>query len=556
MFTRTECAIVIAVALLCPTAASAAMLSYIRDTISDSAPSAAASHVIEFTTAHAVPPSGSITITPEPGAFDVEAGLAYGDMDLAVWDGSSFVDRTLADTPSATEDGVSVVPGSDGSVSFSLSSALGIAADTPVRVVIGKKAAFQSVGSSTIALPSAQRSYRIRIATFDASAAPLDTGTTMIAVVLPVSVSGLPTALAPTRTNGLPSGTIAAGSATVELSLETDVRAHCRYALEPGIPYAAMTNDFAPTIGTTFWHDVSGLADNTNYTYYVRCNAEQNVANDDDYVISFGLAPTPYSSTSVEGSGIIGRGGAGDYPNGSAVLFSSSVTLSGWTAPQSTVRIMRDGVLEKSVQARPDGSFRADITGLERGLYTFTASALDPGGARSASVATTLTLQQGTSNAVSDIMIPPTLVLERETVAKGEGAVASGRSVPGARIDLALTAAGAAASTLVATSSATGAWRIEVPASKLAGGTYALKARAVAGDSRQSGFSSIVYLGVGGPPLKPVSGATDLNGDGRVNLIDFSIMLTGWQKDGPGDINGDGTVNLADFSILLFAWTG
>lgn len=53
----------------------------------------------------------------------------------------------------------------------------------------------------------------------------------------------------------------------------------------------------------------------------------------------------------------------------------------------------------------------------------------------------------------------------------------------------------------------------------------------------------------------------DLNRDGRVNLVDFSILLFWWASDGgdsdpPADINLDGTVSLTDFSIMLFNWTG
>ena len=51
--------------------------------------------------------------------------------------------------------------------------------------------------------------------------------------------------------------------------------------------------------------------------------------------------------------------------------------------------------------------------------------------------------------------------------------------------------------------------------------------------------------------------SADLNRDGKVNLIDFSIMLFHWGNPDPvADINEDGTVDLTDFSILLFNWTG
>jgi hypothetical protein len=48
-----------------------------------------------------------------------------------------------------------------------------------------------------------------------------------------------------------------------------------------------------------------------------------------------------------------------------------------------------------------------------------------------------------------------------------------------------------------------------------------------------------------------------MNGDGKVNLVDFSIFLLSWGTDDPqADYNCDGAVNLADFSIMLFQWTG
>jgi hypothetical protein len=48
-----------------------------------------------------------------------------------------------------------------------------------------------------------------------------------------------------------------------------------------------------------------------------------------------------------------------------------------------------------------------------------------------------------------------------------------------------------------------------------------------------------------------------MNGDGKVNLVDFSIFLLSWQTtDAKADFNCDGQVNLGDFSIMLFNWTG
>lgn len=49
----------------------------------------------------------------------------------------------------------------------------------------------------------------------------------------------------------------------------------------------------------------------------------------------------------------------------------------------------------------------------------------------------------------------------------------------------------------------------------------------------------------------------DLNGDGKVNIFDASIMTSEWGTSGPtADLNQDGIVNIFDASILTANWTG
>jgi len=73
----------------------------------------------------------------------------------------------------------------------------------------------------------------------------------------------------------------------------------------------------------------------------------------------------------------------------------------------------------------------------------------------------------------------------------------------------------------------------------------------------QSDLGTTITLGVGTTASKDTGNRSDLNKDGKVNLVDFSILLSFWGSSDPdADINQDGTVNLADFSILLFNWTG
>jgi hypothetical protein len=50
----------------------------------------------------------------------------------------------------------------------------------------------------------------------------------------------------------------------------------------------------------------------------------------------------------------------------------------------------------------------------------------------------------------------------------------------------------------------------------------------------------------------------DLDGSGKVNLADLSILLSQWGECAgcPADLNGNGWVNLPDLSILVSQWGG
>jgi hypothetical protein len=59
------------------------------------------------------------------------------------------------------------------------------------------------------------------------------------------------------------------------------------------------------------------------------------------------------------------------------------------------------------------------------------------------------------------------------------------------------------------------------------------------------------FEGSGYPPCP-----ADFNGDNKVNVQDFLLMLAAWGSDpgGPPDLNGDGDVGTIDFLMLLSSW--
>jgi hypothetical protein len=82
-------------------------------------------------------------------------------------------------------------------------------------------------------------------------------------------------------------------------------------------------------------------------------------------------------------------------------------------------------------------------------------------------------------------------------------------------------------------------------------GAYALVAKAydAAGNNASSAAVNMTVTSVAD------SGTGDINGDGRVNVFDLSILNSKWGQNYPSaDLNKDGVVGVADLSILLSNW--
>ncbi len=535
--------------------AHATVMDMVSDLIIDSAPGVPTNHRLQFTVPNAIPPSGTIVVTLQDGAFSIPSSFDYTDVDLAVWNGSTYVDRPLAGSPVATTDGVSVVTGTSGKISITLSSTMGIPAGSRIQIRLGTNATFGVLGSVQILNPSVQASYRIGFITIDAGGAQIDYGTAMIAVVLPVHIDVPLQNTPPALLNVLPFGKLAPNTNLIEFTFSTDRTASCRYSLTPNTPYSNMTDSFSPPQGTFFFSVIGNHVNGTTYTYYIRCKGVQGAISD-DYPLSFSIAATPTSNTSVTQVGA--QVGSGNVPNGSQVLYLSTATIAGFTSPGSTVRVLQDGVQALNVQSGSDGSFRADIAALERGTYTFTIFSIDKEQRKSLSYSSTLAVGAGTSNSISNVILPPTIGLDSEQIDLGGKVHATGEATPNSVIQLSLAPkpdTANEAKQYTATTSSTGLWDITTPAVSTKG-TYGVKARQLL-TSAQSEYGQTLLEGVGTAPSGKSCADPDINGDGKVNLIDFSILLTGWGTSAPkADLNCDGKVNLADFSILLFNWTG
>lgn len=616
-------------AFLCmPGLLQARNINEYSDTISNSAPSQTSNHTLSFILNTAISPGSIIEITP-PADFEITASTsvfnALRNVELRV----NGVIREVGSTLSAMDDLVEITPGYSGMIRYTLNTAVGIAAGSQLRVLIGNQTSrandfsqdySTSTGTTTtpadikpITNSAVTGTQTVRLRIFD-GAEVADTGF-MIALIDSVGVGPVDTTetVPPLRFNGAPTSTLAGTTFGVELSIETDEFANCRYSVASGTPYNSMTNTFSNT-GSIFHSNVVGVTPGRVYFFYVRCMDDENNINPDDYLIAFNIAAAPTGVSNINGTtsgngtgsgnngggsgsggggtsgssdgqqpttggssgnggsggGSGGGGGGGSGPSGGGGFESSDgpyrsgdgqVTISGFTSPRSVVTTLVDGKLAKTGTAGSTGEYTIVLDLIARGVYTFGVYSTDNAKTKSSTFSTSFTVTGARASNLSNIVIAPSILLVPDPVNPGQPLTASGYAIPNSLVTLENLKDGNTASRkdFTAQANANGAWAMTIDTASFSAGTYKARAKAAQTGGLVSNFSNYTLYGVGQSANRPLN--TDLNRDGKVNLVDFSILLfwwntTGGDSDPSADINSDAKVNLTDFSILLFNWTG
>lgn len=288
--------------------------------------------------------------------------------------------------------------------------------------------------------------------------------------------------------------------------------------------------------------------------YGETCDDGNNVSGD---FCSATCKVEPLSGGGGNTSGSSGGGGGGS----SAPQGDTNVSINGKAYPNTTVNILEDGDVIGTVRANQNADFQF-TTKANPGTVTLGFWANDAAGTRSTIFNTTFDVTQGAVTTVNGIYLPPTVKLDAISIPKTGQLTISGQTIPNAIVDIAVD------NTKIldtATADAGGRWTYVLSGARAGDGSHTVKAKfeiaeGANGARRESSYSSVVGFGVGAGTAV-VAGSSDLNKDGKVNLIDFSILIFWWGTPGgssnpPADINNNGKVGLEDFSILLFNWTG
>ena len=613
--------------LLTPDNVLARNISQYKDTISNSAPLQASNHTLSFTLDTAISPGSYLEITPDAG-FEVLSTTTFAaerNIELMV----GGVPRDADAIGGAGIDLVEIFPGSPGVIRYTLNPSVGIGAGAQLELKVGnhtsKSLGFSesyatTTGTTTVYADvkpiintGATGTYRIDLKIVDG--VEVADAKFVIAVVEQVGVGPIDTTeeIPPVRFNGSPTTTVTGVTQSVEIFVETNELAVCKFAREPGIDYAAMPVTFTNT-GLIYHTEVVSVTPDSVQSFYIRCIDDEGNFNIDDYLLQFAVSQAPTGTSNEDGEvegdgtgtgnngtgsgsggggtsgqsdgqaptegGTSGGGGSGGGGGGgtggksgdtSGGGFESTdgpyrsgdgrVTIDGYTSPKSEVVILVDGKEAERVRSDSQGLYSATLDKIARGVYTFGIYALDPNQTKSSTFSTSFTVAGARTSALSNISIPPSVKINPDPVQPGQNVTVSGFTLPNASVAIENEKDKSPVSRqqFSATSDQNGAWSVSVPTANFSLGTYKARAKATQGQTISTSFSNYTLYGVGQAASRPLN--ADLNRDGKINLVDFSILLFWWNTNGgtsdpSADINADGKVNLVDFSILLFNWTG
>lgn len=280
-----------------------------------------------------------------------------------------------------------------------------------------------------------------------------------------------------------------------------------------------------------------------------------------------GCGTTGGGTGGTGGTGTGGSGGSGGSSSGTGTTTTgtpTTVNFSGMGYPSSKVVILQDGVQVITSTADPNANFSASLTNLQSGSYTFSLYTTDTEGRHSVSFSFPVYVTAGATVNIGGIILAPTIDVDKSQVRHGENEAIFGFAVPNSQVNIAVHSDSEHLVNTKATS--TGAYLYNFDTTPLEYGSHNAQSHSLVEDKVSATTSPVSFI-VGDTDITKTKSDNscgtiigDVNCDGKVNLVDFSILAY-WYKKGTTppanvDLNGDGKITLVDFSIMAYHWTG
>lgn len=268
--------------------------------------------------------------------------------------------------------------------------------------------------------------------------------------------------------------------------------------------------------------------------------------------------PQP-GDTPTTGGGGASAGSIGFLPGSKIPPNKTIVIVNGKAYPNSEVRVLIDSTVVGIVKADSKSDFRFETSVVTPGITTFGLWTEDDRGLKSTLLTLTFRVSSESITTINNVYLSPTIDVDKKQVKKGENIKIFGKSSP--QVNIAVHVNSLEEKVATTTSNPLGNWDFVFNTAGMEEDFHAAKAiiRLVSLQGViESNYSRSVSFYVGNNvPDESKCGMADLNCDGSVNLVDFSILLFNWGTgDATADINKDNKVGLPDFSIMMFYWTG
>jgi hypothetical protein len=277
----------------------------------------------------------------------------------------------------------------------------------------------------------------------------------------------------------------------------------------------------------------------------------------------------------------------------------TNLNLSGRASPQAQITVLENNAVIGTTTADSSGNFSKTLQGMEAGIHSISIYSTDTNGETTSTIIYSLSLSLGTETTLSNIIMPSTVVLSGDGIAKGDTLKISGLGVPLSTITIFINNT-TNTLTKTATSGVDGSWEYNFNTSELDVGDRNLYVKISTSDGYQSESSEIKDFSIltastvtsvsAAATPGPVATSTlvpekivcllpslirtlyDPNNNCRIEKEEIFTVVKFWTEEWRGfikevyaaglegeikafqkcDFNRDNACNLVDLSILLF----
>lgn len=253
-------------------------------------------------------------------------------------------------------------------------------------------------------------------------------------------------------------------------------------------------------------------------------------------------------------------GGGGDPP-----ITPTEVSFWGKAYPNSTVTLLKDALFVENTTANSASEFEINVIDLVAGTYLFSFYAEDIYGTQSALVTMSVNVVDSVQTIVSSIFLPPTINTDKSSVQQREDITIFGQTIGYSDVVIEFGLASTSSSTaMMVVADGNGLYEYILDTTLLLFGDYNVKAKADLG-AIETSYSKVISFSIDEEEEEePDFLMADLNDDGKVDIVDFSIAAFWYKRTLSEDfipieekrLNADGKINLIDFSMIAYYWTG